>query len=67
MRGMLGDKHPDTILSIASLTMIYHTQGQYNKVEPVKVEVLGLRRKMLADNHLNTISDIVSPAMKYLR
>ena len=48
MRGMFGDKHPDTILSIVSLTMIYHTQGQY-KVEPVKVEVLGLRRKMLAD------------------
>ncbi|CAG1965819.1 unnamed protein product, partial [Fusarium graminearum] len=54
-REVLGEKHPDTIWSMAELAATYHRQGQYNKAEEISVKVLELRRGVLGEKHLDTI------------
>ncbi|KAK2053477.1 hypothetical protein LY76DRAFT_524520, partial [Colletotrichum caudatum] len=41
---ILGEKHPDTIYSMASLATTYHTQGRYKEAEKISLEVLELRQ-----------------------
>ncbi|KAK8139977.1 hypothetical protein PG984_000043 [Apiospora sp. TS-2023a] len=62
---VLGEKHPDTIWSMASLAITYHEQGRYDEAEKIKVEVLGLRREVLGDKHPDTISSMASLATTY--
>ncbi|KAK8028999.1 hypothetical protein PG991_006055 [Apiospora marii] len=62
---VLGEKHPDTIWSMASLAITYHEQGRYNEAEKIKVEVLGLRREVLGDKHPDTIESMASLATTY--
>ena len=54
-RKALGEKHPDTIGSMADLAVVYHSQGRYNKGEKISVEVLALRREVLGEKHPDTI------------
>jgi hypothetical protein len=54
-REMLGEKHPDTIRSMANLAATYHGQGRWNEAEAIKVEVLALWRELLGEKHLDTI------------
>ncbi|KAH7302952.1 P-loop containing nucleoside triphosphate hydrolase protein [Stachybotrys elegans] len=42
-REMLGEKHPDTIRSMADLATTYHEQGHYSKAESMDLDVLELR------------------------
>jgi hypothetical protein len=52
---VLGEKHPDTIGSMASLAATYHAQGRYDEAEKRYVEVLGLRREVLGERHPETL------------
>ncbi|KAL8318547.1 hypothetical protein RB597_005701 [Gaeumannomyces tritici] len=52
---VLGDKHPDTIWSMAELATTYHNQGRYDEAEKIYVEVLALRCDVLGDKHPDTI------------
>ncbi|KAL2140162.1 hypothetical protein VTI28DRAFT_4211 [Corynascus sepedonium] len=45
----LGEKHPDTIRSMADLAVTYHAQGRYKESEKIDVEVLALRRDVLGE------------------
>jgi hypothetical protein len=40
-REVLGEKHPDTIGSMAHLAVTYHAQGRFAEAEKIKVEVCG--------------------------
>ncbi|KAL8398599.1 hypothetical protein RB596_005941 [Gaeumannomyces avenae] len=62
---VLGDKHPDTIRSMADLATTYHNQGRYDKAEKMKVEVLALRRDVLGDKHPDTIRSMAELATTY--
>ncbi|KAK4194502.1 putative kinesin light chain [Triangularia verruculosa] len=64
-RELLGDKHPDTIWSMALLATTYHAQGRYNEAEKIKVEVLALRRDVLGDKHPDTIGSMAELATIY--
>ncbi|KAK4667508.1 NB-ARC domain and tetratricopeptide repeat-containing NOD-like receptor [Podospora pseudopauciseta] len=64
-RDVLGDKHPDTIWSMASLATTYHAQGRYEEAEKIKVEVLVLQRDVLGDKHPDTIRSMASLATTY--
>ncbi|KAH7302948.1 P-loop containing nucleoside triphosphate hydrolase protein [Stachybotrys elegans] len=64
-REMLGEKHPDTIRSMASLAMTYHEQGHYSKAESMKVDVLELRREVLGEKHPDTIRSMADLATTY--
>lgn len=50
-----GEKHPDTIWSMAELAATYHAQGRYNEAEKMYVEVLALRRDVLGEKHPDTL------------
>ncbi|PTB40426.1 hypothetical protein M441DRAFT_431874 [Trichoderma asperellum CBS 433.97] len=61
----LGDKHPDTIESMARLAATYHALGRYKEDERISVEVLALRREILGDKHPNTIESMADLAATY--
>uniref|UniRef100_A0A0D2YHA7 Prion-inhibition and propagation HeLo domain-containing protein n=1 Tax=Fusarium oxysporum (strain Fo5176) TaxID=660025 RepID=A0A0D2YHA7_FUSOF len=52
---VLGDKHPDTIWSMAELAMIYREQSRYAETEQIQLKVLALRQEVLGDKHPDTI------------
>jgi tetratricopeptide (TPR) repeat protein len=54
-RGVLGDSHPDTIGSMASLAAIYHVQGRYDEAEKMEIKVLELRRGVIGEEHPDMI------------
>jgi tetratricopeptide (TPR) repeat protein len=64
-RDVLGERHPDTIFSMASLAVTYHAQGRYDEDEKISVEVLALRRDVLGERHPDTISSMASLATTY--
>jgi len=61
----LGEKHPDTIRSMADLAVTYHAQGRYKESEKIDVEVLALRRDVLGEKHPDTIESMASLAATY--
>ncbi|KAK4442002.1 hypothetical protein QBC34DRAFT_456758 [Podospora aff. communis PSN243] len=64
-REVLGEKHPDTIWSMASLATTYHQQGRYGEAEPMKIKVLELRREVLGEKHPDTIRSMAELATIY--
>jgi len=54
-REVLGDNHPDTLISMNNLAALYQSQGKYDEAEPLYVECLKLRREVLGDNHPDTL------------
>ncbi|KAH7111892.1 P-loop containing nucleoside triphosphate hydrolase protein [Dactylonectria estremocensis] len=62
---VLGEKHPDTISSMASLATTYHNQGRYDEAEALKDCALDLRREVLGEKHPDTISSMASLATTY--
>ncbi|UKZ53216.1 hypothetical protein TrVGV298_007008 [Trichoderma virens] len=61
----LGDKHPDTIRSMASLAATYHALGRYKEAEGILVEALALRRGILGEKHPDTIRSMADLAVIY--
>ncbi|KAK4246078.1 hypothetical protein C7999DRAFT_42471 [Corynascus novoguineensis] len=61
----LGEKHPDTIKSMANLAATYHAQGRYKEAEKIKVVALALRRDVLGEKHPDTIWSTASLATTY--
>ncbi|KAK4077629.1 hypothetical protein Purlil1_12267 [Purpureocillium lilacinum] len=62
---VLGEKHPDTIWSMAVLATTYHAQGRYDAAEKIYVDVLALRRDVLGDKHPDTIWSMAELAATY--
>ena len=54
-RKALGERHPDTIRSMAVLAMTYNEQGRYDEAEKMAVEALAVRCDVLGERHLDTI------------
>ncbi|KAF4447593.1 hypothetical protein F53441_8888 [Fusarium austroafricanum] len=54
-RKALGEKHPNTIRSMADLTTTYHAQGRYDEAKEISVKALQLRQEVLGEKHPNTI------------
>ncbi|PON20283.1 hypothetical protein TGAM01_v210834 [Trichoderma gamsii] len=64
-RQVLGENHPDTIRSMASLATTYYSQGRYNEAEGIYKQTLDLRRQVLGENHPNTIRSMADLATTY--
>ncbi|KAM0425990.1 hypothetical protein ACHAPT_008619 [Fusarium lateritium] len=64
-REVLGEKHPDTIRSMAELATTYHGQGRYDEAEGIYLKVLDLRREVLGEKHPDTIDSMASLATTY--
>jgi tetratricopeptide (TPR) repeat protein len=61
-RRRLGEKHPDTMWSMASLATTNSAQGRYEEAERMTVEVLALQRDVLGEKHPSTIWSMESLA-----
>jgi hypothetical protein len=59
---LLGEKHPDTNSSMASLVATGHAQGRYNKAVASYVEDSVVRRSLLIGKHAHTIKSIADLA-----
>ncbi|PCD25790.1 hypothetical protein AU210_012226 [Fusarium oxysporum f. sp. radicis-cucumerinum] len=64
-RKVLGEKHPDTIRSMADLAATYHAQGRHDEDEEIAIKVLELRREVLGEKHLDTIRSMAALATTY--
>ncbi|KAH7184340.1 hypothetical protein DER44DRAFT_682167 [Fusarium oxysporum] len=64
-RKVLGEKHPDTIRSMADLAATYHAQGRHDEDEEIAVKVLELRREVLGEKHPDTIRSMAALATTY--
>ncbi|KAM7208983.1 hypothetical protein V8F06_014912, partial [Rhypophila decipiens] len=64
-RNGLGEKHPDTIRSMADLATTYHAQGRYAEAETMYIRVLELRREVLGEKHPDTIWSMASLTATY--
>ncbi|KAI7761732.1 hypothetical protein LZL87_013582 [Fusarium oxysporum] len=57
-REVLGEKHPDTIDSMAGLAATYHSQGRYDKALQFHQTALDLRRNILGEKHPDTMQSV---------
>ncbi len=64
---VLGETHPDTLLSLSNLGALYHEQRRFAEAEPLRVKVLdGMRQNMGAD-HPATLTSMHNLATTYDR
>ncbi|KAJ4114785.1 hypothetical protein NW768_011339 [Fusarium equiseti] len=64
-REVLGEKHPDTMTSLAGLGVSCCAQGQYARAQDIFIRVLGLRQEVLG-THPDTIRSIADLGATYL-
>lgn len=64
-REVLGEKHPDTIASLAGIGVSCSAQGQYARAQGICMTVLGLRQEVLG-THPDTIRSMSDLGMAYL-
>ncbi|KAH6608264.1 hypothetical protein Trco_004577 [Trichoderma cornu-damae] len=57
-RNSLGERHPATLESIASLAAAYHYQGEHDKAKARYREALDLQRETLGERHPDTLRNI---------
>jgi tetratricopeptide (TPR) repeat protein len=57
---MLGDRHPDTLISINNTAALLWAQGLSAEAEPYYREALEAKREVLGDDHMSTLNSIVS-------
>jgi tetratricopeptide (TPR) repeat protein len=48
---VLGDDHPDTVVSMNGLAKLYQILGRYDEAEPLYLETLETRKRVLGDDH----------------
>ena len=61
----LGDRHPDTAISLNNLAELYRLQGHYGEAEPLCVEALEIRKAELGDHHPDTVISLNNLALLY--
>ncbi|KAK1963337.1 hypothetical protein LY78DRAFT_203032 [Colletotrichum sublineola] len=59
---VLGERHVDTLSSMALLAVTYYGQSRYNEAEKIQTEILELRREMLGNRHPDTLYSMASLA-----
>ncbi|KAL6695850.1 P-loop containing nucleoside triphosphate hydrolase protein [Trichoderma pleuroticola] len=60
-----GEKHPNTITSMANLATTYRKQIRYKEAEEIEAQVLHLQREIFGYKHPETISGMSSLATTY--
>ncbi len=62
-RRVLGDDHPDTLVSIAEMGVILDRQGKPDEAEPYYREALERRRRVLGAEHRQTLTSMNNLAL----
>ncbi|KAK7052619.1 FabD/lysophospholipase-like protein [Favolaschia claudopus] len=61
----LGNEHPDTLMSMASLAATYSELGRWSDAESLEVAVLEAQKRVLGNEHPDTLSAMASLAATY--
>jgi tetratricopeptide (TPR) repeat protein len=62
---VLGEEHPDTLLSISNLASTYRNQGRWKEAEELGVQVMETKKKVLREEHPDTLTSIGNLASTY--
>ncbi|KAH7379370.1 kinesin light chain [Phaeosphaeria sp. MPI-PUGE-AT-0046c] len=62
---VLGDEHPDTLLSMATLASTFRDDGRWKEAEDLEVQVLQSRKRVLGEEHPETLRSIANLASTY--
>jgi tetratricopeptide (TPR) repeat protein len=65
-RRLLGEDHPDTLLSMNNLADQYLYEGKYAQAEPLFTKVLDLQLRVLGPEHPRRIASMTDLALVYL-
>ncbi|MEM9167191.1 MAG: serine/threonine-protein kinase [Planctomycetota bacterium] len=57
-RRVLGEEHPDTLISINNMGFLLQSQGELDQAEPYLREALEQRRRVLGEEHTDTLTSI---------
>ncbi|CAG8885187.1 unnamed protein product, partial [Penicillium egyptiacum] len=57
-KAKLGEHHPDTLSSMASLASTYQRQGQWEEAEQLGLQVMKSRKAKLGEHHPDTLSSM---------
>ncbi|MEO0533328.1 MAG: CHAT domain-containing tetratricopeptide repeat protein [Cyanobacteria bacterium P01_A01_bin.123] len=61
----LGPNHPDTVVSLNNLALLYDSQGRYEEAEPLYLQALEIRESVLGPNHPDTAVSLNNLALMY--
>jgi tetratricopeptide (TPR) repeat protein len=62
---VLGQEHPDTLMSMANLAVTYGNQGRWKEAEELFVQVMETRKRVLGQEHSNTLISMANLAATY--
>ena len=62
---LLGEDHPDTLLSMGNLGCTYRYQGRWNDAEELSVVVMEKSRRLLGEDHPRTLLSMANLAATY--
>ncbi len=60
-----GEEHPETIVSMNDLAVLYQTRGRYDEAEALQVRCLELSRRILGEEHPQTLVMMNALALLY--
>ncbi len=52
---VLGESHPDTLMSMNNLASLYNSQGEHGKALPLYEQCLEITRVVLGESHPDTL------------
>ena len=64
---MLGDDHPNTLISINNLAGLYWSQGRYAEAEPLFLETLETQKRVLGNDHPDTLTSMNNLGGLYIK
>ncbi|KAF8538287.1 acyl transferase/acyl hydrolase/lysophospholipase [Trichophaea hybrida] len=56
---VLGQEHPDTLISMANLASTYRNQGRWKEAEELEVQVMETRKRVLGQEHPDTLTTCI--------
>jgi len=64
-KAVLGQEHPDTLISMGNLATTYRIQGRFNKAEKLEVQVMETTIRVLGQEHPHTLTSMINLALTY--
>jgi tetratricopeptide (TPR) repeat protein len=62
---VLGEEHPDTLLSIGNLASTYSNQGRWKEAEELGVDIMEISKRVLGEEHPDTLISMANLALTY--
>ena len=61
----MSEEHPDTLRSMNSLANLYTNKGRYNQAEPLHLQTLEIKKRVLGEEHPDTLASMNNLANLY--